>query len=272
MRGGAGARPGGPAAAAWRGARGPRGRAAAALSCNSTRSSRERTWSMSPCVADTVWSRSRILSVSQSTWQRRVGGRGRGVEGSGGRQRQPQGAPPRAASASAAAARRAPAAAPARAGGSSRRRAEAAAAGGGQARRAGGGGAHLAAGVGEDDGLGDGQRLVQVAQRVQLPVLALLLVGGRGGRGEGEGGGRGRHAQGGSRRRLLAAAPAAAAPRVLHAAAASRAGPASPRPSTHHVDVELLDTLQGQLVALDQNAHLAEASRGGEGGTRAATA
>ena len=34
--------------------------------------------------------------------------------------------------------------------------------------------AHLAAGVGEDDRLGDGQRLVQVAQGVQLPVLALL--------------------------------------------------------------------------------------------------
>ena len=28
------------------------------------------TWSMSPCVADTVWSRSRILSVSQSTLRR----------------------------------------------------------------------------------------------------------------------------------------------------------------------------------------------------------
>jgi hypothetical protein len=27
-------------------------------------------WSMSPCVADTVWSRSRILSVSQSTCER----------------------------------------------------------------------------------------------------------------------------------------------------------------------------------------------------------
>ena len=26
-------------------------------------------WSMSPCVADTVWSRSRIFSVSQSTCQ-----------------------------------------------------------------------------------------------------------------------------------------------------------------------------------------------------------
>ncbi len=31
-------------------------------------------WSMSPWVADTVWSRSRILSVSQSTWG---GGKGR---------------------------------------------------------------------------------------------------------------------------------------------------------------------------------------------------
>jgi hypothetical protein len=27
-------------------------------------------WSMSPCVADTVWSRSRILSVNQSTLRR----------------------------------------------------------------------------------------------------------------------------------------------------------------------------------------------------------
>lgn len=55
---------------------------------------------------------------------------------------------------------------------------------------------HLPPGVGEDDGLGDGQGLVEVAQSVQFPLLAL------------------------------------------------------------HVDVELLDTLQGQLIALHQNAHL----------------
>ena len=51
----------------------------------------------------------------------------------------------------------------------------------------------LAARVGEDDRLGDGQGLVQVAQGLELPLLAL------------------------------------------------------------HVDVELLDTLEGQLVALDQD-------------------
>ena len=54
---------------------------------------------------------------------------------------------------------------------------------------------NLAAGVGEDDRLGDGERLVEIAQGVELP---LLLV---------------------------------------------------------HVDVELLDTLEGQLVALHENAH-----------------
>lgn len=34
---------------------------------------------------------------------------------------------------------------------------------------------HLAAGVGEDDRLGDGQGLVQIAQRVQLPLLLLHI-------------------------------------------------------------------------------------------------
>jgi hypothetical protein len=58
--------------------------------------------------------------------------------------------------------------------------------------------AHLAARVGEDDRLRDGQGLVEVAERVQLPVLLL------------------------------------------------------------HVDVELLDALKRQLVALHENAHLRE--------------
>ena len=55
---------------------------------------------------------------------------------------------------------------------------------------------HLSPGVGKDDRLGDGQCLIQVTQRVQLPFLAL------------------------------------------------------------HVHIELLDTLQRQLIALHQNAHL----------------
>ena len=45
---------------------------------------------------------------------------------------------------------------------------------------------HLLAGVAEDDGLGDGQRVIQVAQRVKLPLLLLycheeLLDAGSGG-------------------------------------------------------------------------------------------
>ena len=59
----------------------------------------------------------------------------------------------------------------------------------------------LPAGVGENNRLGDGQGLVQVAQGVELPILLL------------------------------------------------------------HVHVELLDTLQGELVTLDENANLAERGR-----------
>mmetsp|Transcript_12945 Transcript_12945/g.22833 ORF Transcript_12945/g.22833 Transcript_12945/m.22833 type:complete len:225 (-) Transcript_12945:375-1049(-) len=54
---------------------------------------------------------------------------------------------------------------------------------------------HLAASVGENDRLGDGQGLVQITKGVQLPLLLL------------------------------------------------------------HIDVELLDTLQGQLITLHKNAH-----------------
>lgn len=120
------------------------------------------TWSMSPWVADTVWSRSRILSVSQSTCG--VGWGVGGIQGGrGGVLGQPTHGQP---------------AARGRPGSGSGARADCGAAAAGAAGPGPapmpGTSSHLPAGVGEDDRLGDGQGLVQVAQGVQLPVLALL--------------------------------------------------------------------------------------------------
>ena len=151
---------------------------------------------------------------------------------------------------------------------------------------------HLALGVAEDDGLRDGQRVVQVAQRVKLPLLALhrhkeLLdalqgarVGGwgesgagvpgerRGGRGvayeeRGAGGSRpavrsrpcgawGRCLSCGSSRAGHATAAGAAT-----AAAAAAAEPASDSSGSHAAASKQprATRLQRQLIALDQDAH-----------------
>ena len=127
------------------------------------------TWSMSPWVADTVWSRSRILSVSQSTCRqgRQEAGRG-GGQRVGGELRWLSAAGAAVQSCSSPATPAAPPKQHTRLAAAPPPPAAAAAA----TRPAAP--AHLAAGVCEDDGLGDGQGLVQIAQGVQLPVLALL--------------------------------------------------------------------------------------------------
>ena len=122
--------------------------------------------------------------------------------------------------------------------------------------------AHLAAGVGEDDRLGDGQGLVQVAQGVQLPVLALhidveLLDTLQQCNAEGpEAGG------GGKREKAVPAAlpPPALPPPPAQPPSDQRCTLLELRPrhaeGSRGVQPQpLASHLKGQLVALHQNAH-----------------
>ncbi len=193
-------------------------------------------WSMSPCVADTVWSRSRIFSVSQSTCRQGQGGQVGGVVAARGTAGPPVDHPPRHARRCMASDCHCGASVPCLA-------------------------PHLAARVGKDDRLGDGERLVQVAQRVELPLLLLHVDVELRARAATRGGKCAPVAPlalGSPRGRALA--PALGTHGSARAPRGAPGGPPLGARSARSVHsaaraAHLLDTLERELVALDQNAH-----------------